>query len=176
VGVPAVIVVGDVPPPRVAATAPPAAPAAATIRMTARTFPEIAPPAAAAAAAAAATFCWWMTILASRLLNLATTRICTSPALVWYHSPRYRAPGIVGHYGKAAAAIRESTAGAVFGQKECNRRSGDRLVVLVIHLDHGLSSHPLADIVDRSFSLENRNIQFRWFLFLGPDRDRPCLN
>jgi hypothetical protein len=56
------------------------------------------------------------------------------------------------------AAIRENTAGAVFGQEERNRNSGDRLVVLVIHLHHGFSRHALADVIDRSFSLENRDV------------------
>jgi hypothetical protein len=66
--------------------------------------------------------------------------------------------GVVGHYSKAVAAIRENTAGAVLGQEERNRHSGDWLVVLVIHLHHSFSRHALVDIVDRSFSLENRNV------------------
>jgi hypothetical protein len=46
----------------------------------------------------------------------------------------------------------------VLGQEERNRHSGDWLVVLVIHLHHSFSRHALVDIVDRSFSLENRNV------------------
>ena len=81
--------------------------------------------------------------------------------LVWKDSLRHGAPGVVSHYAQGMGAIREDAARTAIGQDEGNQRSGNRPVVLVIHLNRGFPRHALADIVDGSFSLENRNIQSR---------------
>ena len=76
-------------------------------------------------------------------------------------------PGVVGGYAEAAGPIRKNAAGAAIRQGERNQHSGNRLVVLVIHLDHGFPRHALADVIDGPFSLEDRNAQCRRLLVLG---------
>ncbi len=66
----------------------------------------------------------------------------------------------VGHHAQAVGAAGERTARALSGQGEDHRRSGDGLMVLILHLNDGLARGALADVVDRAVAFDDHDIQF----------------
>ena len=74
-------------------------------------------------------------------------------------------------------AIRERAARAVARDREQNQRSGYRLPILILHLDDGLTSGSLPDIVDRAFPFHHQQHQPRTGglkLCGNPERSRHC--
>ena len=79
--------------------------------------------------------------------------------IVEANSPGHSLPLVVGSRSKRVRTILEGAARALVGQREHNRSPRDRSVILIFDLHNRVAIDALLDIVERSFALDDDDLQ-----------------
>ena len=91
--------------------------------------------------------------------------------MVWMKAASHRPALAIRYHAHTVSAPGERSARSLIGKREDDRRPGNRLMILVFHLDDGLARCALLDIVDRALAFYNHDVQHRRRV-LGPRRGR----